>query len=125
MSSNLESVWSVLSKCGVCEKSISESSIARLMPCCHSAHNECIDDELAAIQDLINTNINGIYYFIVTYVTSLLFVISLKHFITCYTIQWKTCFYIIFCLFVGKSETALKCLSIINQSFRYLYRYKL
>ncbi len=93
MSSNVESVWCLLSKCGVCEKSI--SSMARLMPCCHSAHNECIDDELAAIQDLINTNINGIY-FIITYFLIIFFIICLcfKHFITCYTIQRKTCFYI-------------------------------
>jgi hypothetical protein len=87
MSSNLESVWSVLSKCGVCEKSISESSIARLMPCCHSAHNECIDDELAAIQDLINTNINGIYYFIVTYVFVICYKFKAFHHLLYYSME--------------------------------------
>lgn len=119
MSSNGESVWSILSKCGVCEKSI--SSMARLMPCCHSAHNECIDDELAAIQDLINTNINGIYYF--NFYLLFIFLKSFAfHHLLYYSME-DMFLYLILCLFVVKSETALKYLSIINQSFHYLYRY--
>lgn len=55
-----ESVWKLLRKCGVCGKEMSDTEKSpQLMPCCHSACKECIDDELQAIQDMIHTNSNN------------------------------------------------------------------
>lgn len=62
------SVWQEVCFCAVCGKVLESSSRPQLLPCCHSACKDCIDDQIAEQQELNatqhNDHNNGIYSFL-------------------------------------------------------------
>ena len=59
MSDTSDTVWSVLSSCCICRKTLNQDLCPKLLPCCHSSCKDCIEDNLNLLSDLRQANNQG------------------------------------------------------------------